>query len=493
MRVETPQGPVGGLRGDVLVAPVLGAGPLPPVTARLAEAAGIDIAAIVARRGLRSPGDSTWIQVDAPFGCPDLLLVCVARGAEVSAGELRLAAVACGRTVHRPVAVCALAEVQVAGHDAAEIVVAGVAIGAYTFDRYKSERTEQLQVLRLAGADPAAAEFGRVCGEAANFSRDLTNTPPGDLTPGDFAGICEEKAAECDLSLRVLHVADLREGGFGGIVGVGSGSRHPPVLVCLESGNRSLPATALVGKGITFDTGGLDLKDSTSMLHMKDDMGGAAAVLAAMTAVHALGLPTHLQAFLPCAENAVGPDALRPGDVLRHRGGRTSEIVSTDAEGRLVLADAIAYAAESRPARIVDVATLTGGTGLGPDIWGVIGTSQPLIDAMLAAGTRAGEPGWQLPLWEGYRKDIRSEVADLRNHQFDMVWRQQAIWAALYLSEFVGSTPWAHLDTAATVFRTEPDGFWPIGATGSGTRTLVEFLRADAASADPDTSGSEPA
>lgn len=169
------------------------------------------------------------------------------------------------------------------------------------------------------------------------------------------------------------------------------------------------------------------MKDASSMLQMKDDMGGAAAVLAAMSAAASLGIQTHLRAYLACAENAVGPRSLRPGDVLQHRGGRTSEIVSPDAEGRLVLADAISYAKESSPARIIDIATLTGSTGLGPEIWGVIGTSPGLIGSLLAAGTRSGEPGWQLPLWEGYRKNIRSEIADIRNHQLGMFWKHQAI------------------------------------------------------------------
>jgi leucyl aminopeptidase len=148
---------------------------------------------------------------------------------------------------------------------------------------------------------------------------------------------------------------------------------------------------------------------------------------------------------------------------------------------RLVLADAISYAKESSPARIIDIATLTGSTGLGPEIWGVIGTSPGLVGSLLAAGTRSGEPGWQLPLWEGYRKNIRSQIADIRNHQLGMFWKHQAIWAALYLSEFVGDTEWAQLDIAATVFRAEADDTWAAGATGSGTRTLIEFLRADAA------------
>jgi leucyl aminopeptidase len=496
MRIRTSSEAVTHCIGDVLVAPVFtGGAALPSVTAELAAASGLDLRSIADRHDLDQPGDSCWVAAGSALGCPDLLLVCVGRvGPDgVPADDLRAAATSLARSIGRPVAVCVLDRVDVADQDPTEIVARAMTIGSYRFTRYRScDEPNVLREIVLPGSDESAARAGSVAGEATNLARDLTNTAPGDLTPEAFAGVCAEQAAAQGISLQVLDVAQLRDGGFGGIVGVGAASANPPVLVCLESGDPSAPATALIGKGITFDSGGLDVKNAESMVQMKDDMGGAAAVLAAMTAAVSLGVDTHLRAYLPCAENAIGPRSLRPGDVLRHRDGRTSEIVSPDAEGRLVLADAITYAKESAPARIVDIATLTGSTGLGPDIWGILGTSQPLVEALLRAGGRVGEPGWQLPLFDGYRKKIRSSIADIRNHELGMFWRHQAIWAALYLSEFVGETPWAHLDIAATVFRTEPDEVWPAGATGSGTGTLLQFLRADGnADAKIDNAGSE--
>ncbi|TDQ00527.1 leucyl aminopeptidase family protein [Labedaea rhizosphaerae] len=489
MRFEASPDEIVATAGDVLVLPVHPAeplSPLPPVTAEIGAATGVDLRALVARRGLRRAGDHCWVPSAGGIACPDLLLVCVG-GPDATdvtdVADLREAAMRCARLLDQPVVVCALDRVVTPGWDPTRVVVEAMAIGLYRFDRYRSADTGPgVERVVLPGSDPDVVHTAAVIGAATNFARDLTNTPAADLTPAAFAGICAEKASELGLGYRELGVAELEEGGFGGILGVGAGSANPPVLVCLESGDPAAPATALVGKGITFDSGGLTLKGSLdAIVTMKDDMGGAAAVLAALTAVRALGVDTHLRVYLPCAENALGPRSQRPGDVLRHRGGRTCEVVNPDAEGRLVLADALAYAREATPARIVDVATLTGSTGLGPDIWGIMGSSQSLVDALLRAGTATGDPGWQLPLWEGYRKNLRSEVADLRNHQADMskFWNHKAIWAGLYLSEFVADTPWAHLDIAATVFRNRADDVWAAGATGTATRALIEFLRTE--------------
>jgi leucyl aminopeptidase len=484
MKVETSAEHFTRCAGYALVLPVYRDGVLPSVTAEAAGATGLDFEAIASRYKVRKPGDQCWVPAGGSLGCPDVLLVCVGdhEAAGVAAEDLRAAALRCARHMDRAVVVCLLDHVKTPGSDATRVVVEAMVIGAYSFDRYRTTSDaarEGVQRLIFPGADERAAHVGSVVGEATNFGRDLTNTPAADLTPEAFAGICENKAGDLGIAYRNLDIARLREGGFGGIVGVGAGSTNPPVLVCLESGDISEPATALVGKGITFDTGGLAVKTLSAMLNMKCDMGGAAAILAALTAARSLGVRSHLRGYLACAENAVGPNSQRPGDILRHRGGRTCEIVSPDAEGRLVLADAISYAREAAPARIIDIATLTGDTGLGPQVWGILGTSQQLIDSLLLAGRNSGDPGWQLPLWQGYRKDIRSQIADIRNHQLGMVWRHQAIWAALYLSEFVMDTAWAHLDIAATAFRDEADQSWAAGATGSGIRALIEFLLTD--------------
>jgi leucyl aminopeptidase len=478
--------------GDVLVLPVAAGGSLPEVTRRVAAAAGLDLAAIAARFRLEEAGDRCWVPVPAgtSLGCADLLLVCVgAAGPDgASPSGMRTAAMSAGRHACRPSVVCALGSAAVSGRDAAELAAEGMVLGAYRYDRYRTrpapeQRAEQIS---FPGASEAAVRVGAAIGQAANLARDLTNTAPADLTPAAFAGICEDLAAEHGFSYSCLQADQLQAEGFGGIAGVGAGSPNPPVLACIGRGDGPALPVALVGKGITFDSGGLDLKQLSWMLQMKDDMAGAAAIIAAMTAMASVGSGANVRAYLALAENAVSGSATRPGDVLRHRDGRTTEVVSPDAEGRLVLADAISYAREQPVAQIIDVSTLTGSTGLGPDLWGIMGNSQPLIDDVLRAGESSGEPGWQLPLWEGYRRKLRSDIADIRNLELGAQWPHAAVWGGLYLSEFAGDTPWAHLDIGATVLRPEADDVWIAGATGSGTRTLVEYLRRSGA--DPGAS-----
>lgn len=470
--------------GDVLVLPVFQDGKLPEVTSEAARLTGLDLSAIAGRFRLRRAGDRCWVPARGALGCDDILLVCVgARNTgKVTANDLRTAAMRCARHVGRAHVVCSLGDVPVTDRDSAELAAEAMTIGAYRFDRYRTAPPEDLPVERVTfpGTDERSIRAGSEIGKATNLARDLTNTPPADLTPEVFAGICEDLASQAGFFFQAFGIEQLRDEGFGGIVGVGAGSPHPPVLVCLETGDESSAAAALVGKGITFDSGGLDIKQLPWMVQMKDDMAGAAAIVAAMSAFRSLCLTPHVRAYLAIAENAVSGNATRPGDVLRHRNGRTTEVITPDAEGRLVLADAIAYAREKSPARIIDVATLTGSTGLGPELWGIMGNSQPLIDSLLLAGERSGEPGWQIPLWEGYRKNLRSNIADLQNFQQNVTWNHSAMWGGLYLSEFAGDCPWAHLDIGATVFRDEPDEAdetWALGGTGSGTRTLIEFFR----------------
>jgi leucyl aminopeptidase len=483
MLIEATKQDVVACRGDALVLAVFSDGSLPPVTQRVAAAAGLDLSCIANRFRLQHPGDKCWVPVPTTgsLGCDDLLLVCVgAPGPEgVMATSLRTAAMNAGRYACRRHVVCALGSIPVVGLNAAQLAAEGLALGAYRFDRYRTRPADEQRVEQISfpEADESAVRIGALIAHAANLARDLTNRPPADLTPEAFAGICEDLASEHGLSYRSLGVERLRAEGFGGIVGVGAGSPNPPVLACLDYGDGSSRPVALVGKGITFDSGGLDLKQIAEMLQMKDDMAGAAAILAAMTVIRPLGISSHVRAYLALAENVVSGSATRPGDVLRHRDGRTTEVISPDAEGRLVLADAISYAGQLPAAQIIDVATLTGSTGLGPEMWGVIGNSQVLIDDLLRAGDAAGEPGWQLPLLENYRKKLRSNVADLRNFELGAQYPHGAIWGGLYLSEFAGDHPWAHLDIGTTAFRTEDDENWIAGATGSGTRTLIQYLR----------------
>lgn len=362
-----------------------------------------------------------------------------------------------------------------AGH-LAEVLVESAVLGSYAFDRY-CQTSPAIGELVFPGMSEDHLRIGCVIADATNLARDLVNTPGADMVPADLAQRCVTACRDRGIPTHVMAEDELAAGGFEAILGVGRGSAHPPRLVVIGEPPAPGAGTALVGKGITFDTGGLSLKDAMPMVTMKCDMAGAASVLAAVTAAADLGIGSGLVGYLACAENSVGAASYRPSDVLTHRNGKTTEIISTDAEGRLVLADALALAAESRPARIVDIATLTGATGLGPDLWGLLGNNAELSQSLIAAGRLAGEPGWELPLWDGYRGSLQSNIADLKNYDPDAKWGNGAILGALYLREFVAELPWAHLDTAATAFREEASPAWAAGATGSPVRTLVTWLR----------------
>ncbi|HSL66759.1 MAG TPA: leucyl aminopeptidase, partial [Actinomycetota bacterium] len=316
---------------------------------------------------------------------------------------------------------------------------------------------------------------GEIFAEAAAWARDLVNVPAIDATPDYLAREAVKMARSVGLKAKVWTEAELKRGGFGGILGVGRGSANAPRLIELRyEGGRGAPV-AVTGKGVTFDSGGLSLKDAKQMEWMKADMAGAATMMAAMRAVARLKPKVNVVAAIPSAENMPGGSAIRPGDVIRHRGGRTSEVLNTDAEGRLILADALAFLAEGKPRMILDAATLTGSTvvALGEDLWGVMGNDRDVIQGLIEAGKETGEPGWELPLWEPYRKQIESTVADVKNT--GNRWGG-AITAALFLKEFVGDVPWAHLDIAGTAFAERPGDYWPKGGTGNPVRTVIRFI-----------------
>jgi leucyl aminopeptidase len=371
--------------------------------------------------------------------------------------------------------------------------VEGLLLGSYRFDRYKGDsaeedgerpRLDKLIVLGPARWEKRSAlealRRGEIFAEATTWARDMVNMPAQDATPKFLAEEARKMAKEAGLQFKVWTAAELKRGGFGGILGVGRGSENPPRLIELKYQGGSGPPVALTGKGVTFDSGGLSIKDAKDMEWMKADMAGAASVLAAMRAIAKLKPKVNVIAAIPSAENMPGSTAIRPGDVLRHRGGKTSEVLNTDAEGRLILADALAYLAEQKPRVIVDTATLTGSCmiALGEDIWGVLGNDEGVIKDVLAAGEEAGEPGWELPLWPKYRRHIESTIADVKN--IGTRWGG-AIHAALFLEKFVGDVPWAHMDIAGTAWADSPGDYWPKGATGNPVRTFIRFVERQAA------------
>ena len=316
--------------------------------------------------------------------------------------------------------------------------------------RIKAELPATRIIILSVHADPEAMQRARAAGRTSGFS----------VTVFD-----EKKIASLNM---------------GGLLGVASGSVKPPRFIVMEYSPRkkraTLPTIVLVGKGVTFDSGGISIKPSANMAEMKMDMSGAAAVIGAMQAASTLRLPVRLVGLVPATENLPGGNALKPGDILRHLNGKTSEIDNTDAEGRLILADALAYASRYRPDLVIDVATLTGAVvvALAHLATGMMGTSEPQMQQMRAAGDRTFERVWQLPLFEEYEKLIKSDVADVKN--VGGRWGG-AITAAMFLKHFIGEYPWIHLDIAGTAILEESGDYAPRGGSGVGVRLLVDFLR----------------
>ncbi|MDL4817710.1 leucyl aminopeptidase family protein [Actinomadura opuntiae] len=341
-----------------------------------------------------------------------------------------------------------------------------------------------LAVLTEAGpeADAPAIERGTARARATALARDLANTPSGEKDPSWLAAQAERVAAETGLTARVRGEKELVEGGFGGLLAVGSGSVRPPRLIELAYTPEGTPDrhVVLVGKGITFDSGGLSLKPNDGMKTMKTDMAGGGVVIAVMSALRGLGVRARVTGLIAAAENMPSGSSMRPGDVIAHYGGRTSEVLNTDAEGRLVLADALAYAdAELDPDTVVDVATLTGAAkvALGLRYGALFANDDALAASLTAAGAAAGEPLWRLPLVDDYRAAIDSDVADVANMGRGG-FNGGAIAAALFLREFVGDRTWAHLDVAGPGRATADDAEITRGATGYGTRLLLDWLAA---------------
>jgi leucyl aminopeptidase len=368
----------------------------------------------------------------------------------------------------------------------AQAVTEGAVLAAYRFDRYLKEKDKRV-VGSVAVVEPdrrqaqAAREGvrrGEVLARATCFTRDLVNEPANVVTPTYLAERAEEIAKTGRLTLNVLDREECRRLGMGAYLGVAQGSQEPPRFIHLTyAPRRPRRRVALVGKGITFDSGGLDLKPADGMLRMKDDMAGAAAVLGVFQALPALRPPVEVHGLIAATENMPSGSAQRPGDIVRAMNGLTIEIGNTDAEGRLTLADALAYAAqEIKPDEIVDVATLTGAVvvGLGLGLTGVFASHDGLAARVLAAATAAGERMWRLPLFDDYKEGLKSDVADLNNVSSQR--GAGAIVAGLFMRDFTGGLPWAHLDIAGTAFAEREGPLTGKGGTGVSVRTLLTYL-----------------
>ncbi len=438
--------------------------------------------------GFAGKEGSTLLAPAAQGKGPDVLAVGLGAAEGVGPARLRAAAGTAGRraTKHAKVAVT-LAERaadDVVAAAAAQAVTEGWILGAYRFDELRSSASEsKLSSVTLtsgtAKATKGAVARGVAVAGAVTLARDLVNQPGGSLVPAQLAERIREVAAASGLKARVDTPAQMRRKGLGGVLGVGQGATNEPRFVELSyvPAGRATGHVALVGKGVTFDTGGYSLKTAEGMKGMNSDMGGAAAVIGAMSVLSALGAKVKVTGYLPLVENMIGPDAIRVGDVLTIRGGTTVEVLNTDAEGRLILADGLRLASEAKPDAIVDLATLTGAimAALGPRTAGLFGTDD-LVARVRQAADAAGEAVWPMPMPAHLRPGLDSDVADLRNIGNGRL--GGASVAALFLRHFVADdVPWAHLDIAGPAWITEaPYGEVPKLGTGFAVRTLIDLL-----------------
>jgi len=370
---------------------------------------------------------------------------------------------------------------------AAQAFAEGFELGAYRFWRYRTglsdEQTFQVERAVVFSKTDERAGAGVATGQAiargVNFARDLVNGPGYAMHPPELGEEAVKLGQRVGLKVTVLDMAQLIEQGFGGILAVGKGSEHEPRFIVMEYGEagKGTPTICLVGKGLTFDSGGLSLKPAEAMETMKSDMGGSAAVFGAMQAIAELNLPLHVVGLVSAAENMPSSNAYRPGDIVKTLSGKTIEVLNTDAEGRIILSDALFYAQRYKPDAIVELSTLTGAIiiALGPHATGLMATDQKLADKLIKAGEISSERVWQLPLWDEYHAMVQSQIADLKN----LAGRAAgSITAGAFLAAFVGDYPFAHLDIAGTAWVDRPaKPYDTFGGTGVGVRLLAEFLR----------------
>jgi leucyl aminopeptidase len=380
--------------------------------------------------------------------------------------------------------------------DAAQALAEGSLLACYRFDEYTTSPSsdepprKRLKSLTVVEFDPTrmsairkGVKAGKSIAEATCLARDLANQPGNTATPTYLAGIARRLARQYGLSCRILDENAMKKLGMGALLGVSRGSQQPARFIILEhgAGKRGKASDAggplvFVGKGVTFDSGGISLKPGLGMEDMKFDMSGAAAVFGTMQAVAALKVPRHIVGLIAATENLPSSTALKPGDVLRTLTGQTIEIINTDAEGRLILADALGYAARYKPAAVIDLATLTGAcvVALGHHASGLMTNNQKLANRVSKAGDETGERTWQLPLWDDYRAGIRSSVADMKNAGGRAA---GAITGAMLLAEFTKSYPWVHLDIAGTAWSAKSNPYIPKGGVGVGVRLLTQLAR----------------
>ncbi|MBK9708896.1 MAG: leucyl aminopeptidase [Acidobacteria bacterium] len=431
-------------------------------------------------------GESAYVHNTGGLKARRLLLMGYGKKEEFSADNVRRMAGAAARTLRgkksRTFAFLRRSDLNIG--ESAQAATEGALLSLYDIDKYHtSDKTEnhldQMILITGDGVDElrAGIETGRIIAEATNFARDVINEPANIMTPTELARRAEDTAHSYALELDVLDEARMKDLGMGSLLGVAQGSAEPAKLIVLRytPKTESDETIAIVGKGITFDTGGISIKPADGMEKMKYDMAGGATTIGAMRAIAQLKPAVNVIGIVPATENMPGGRSQRPGDVVRAMTGKTIEVINTDAEGRLVLADAVAYARKLGATKIVDLATLTGAVSiaLGDVYVAVLGSDQTWIDEIISAGKKAGEKIWQLPLDKEYREQIKSEIADIKN-----IGGRKAgtITGAYFIREFVEDTPWAHLDIAGTAWNDSNKPHLSAGPTGVCVRTLVKLV-----------------
>jgi len=422
-----------------------------------------------------SPGQTLMTQQD---GSP-LMLVGLGDAAQVNVASLREAAALAARMIGNVTEAewdfDALSVVGIASNQVAQAVAEGTVLGSY---QPLSSRGRGIR-WQAPPESNGAWSLGLAIGGAVTRTRDLVNSPSNVLTPQALAAHCESVGNEHGLAVRVYSQEDLQSLGFGGILAIGAGSPEPSLLVeVIHGSSTSKPDLSLVGKGVTFDSGGLSLKGAEDMIGMKHDMSGAAAVFEAMTLLPLVAPNLHVRGYLPVVENLPGQGATRPGDVVKMRNGRTVEILNTDFEGRVILAEALAYAAEAEPAAIIDVATLTNAAvrALGDRTAALLGNDRWLCEQVRNAAHSSNEPVWELPMPDYLGEQLKSDVADFKN--FPGTANARALSAAMFLRAFLPENiPWAHLDIAGPAWAVQPYGLTVEGGTGFGVRLLADLFQ----------------
>jgi leucyl aminopeptidase len=495
MQIQAIQSPVNTLATDALLVGVYSEAPLEGAIAALDETLGGAITALSRDLPFKAEvGESETLYRPAGIKAKRLVVVGLGKRQDVTSETLRKAfGEAIQGLIGTPVAKVTILLDGVAPlgwEKAAAAAVEAVLLGSYRYKAYvtsgKEEHRAPEAVSLLVPKDgdlkaaKAGAEKARLICEATNWVRTMVNTPGSDLTATDLAAEARAMAEARGITCKVLGKKELEKQGFGALLGVNQGSTEPPAFIILEyqGGKKKDKPVVLVGKGVTFDTGGLCIKPAKGMEEMKTDMGGAGAVLGTLRAVADLKLPINLVGLIPSTDNMPSGSALKPGDVVKTYNGMTMEIVDTDAEGRVILSDALGYAAKNYDAQaIIDLATLTGSiiVTLGMHVTGMFGKDkdQALLDRIYQTGQETGERVWQMPTWDVYEDMVKSEIADVKNSDPR---RGDAIAAAMLLGKFVGDFPWVHLDIAGPSWAESPKAYYEAGATGHGVRLLTELL-----------------